>query len=63
MSTNRRISRYTNRMRAWYVTGVHFYNSPYKSAILDLSILFKTNYLVIIQYNKTLFSKFLSKEV
>ena len=50
-------------MRACHVKGLYFYKHfANKSAILDLSILFKTNYPEIISRNKTLSSKFLCEE-
>ena len=43
-----RISRYMYRICAWSHHGSIFINIlPYKSAILDLSVLFKANYPVI----------------
>ena len=50
-------------MRACHVKGLYFYKHfAHKSAILDLSILFKANYPEIISRNKTLSSKFLCEE-
>ena len=51
-------------MRAWLRHKAPFLQQfcPYKSAVLDLSILFKTNYLAIIQYNKKSFSKFFCED-
>ena len=50
-------------MCACHVKGLYFYKHfAHKSAILDLSILFKANYPEIISRNKTLSSKFLCEE-
>ena len=66
--TKHRISSY--RMRAWLRNRGPFLQQfcPYKSAILDLSILFKTNYLVsfgnypVCQLSSLAFSKFFCEE-